>query len=990
MSLLLLTGGLSATPGANAVEADKTYASASSDVSVANRTVTVTVNDADINLPGPQTDTGPDRFATAFSLAPNVANNTITLWLANYPIADRNADGAVNSGDVDVVAVGLTTAVDTDTDGTADFVVQSVDASNGGVVVRSNDSAGTAGATAFQLNYNAAVLNDTTDENSLQPVTVTSNQDVSGFTLQLGETNNTSGLFSASFTVADIAASKTTFSEVDAGADLNGDGDATDTGVAVAFYEAKYATDLNGDGDTTDAVVGNLSEVAVGVDLNGDGDATDTSVESALYEALYGVDIDGDTNATSKVRPIIAAPSTGSGTVTITYADLDSALKRTGTTATDTVAIESTGPTYSELSPADGHATTSIVPQLVAQVTDTDAGVTQASIAINVKAWTDANADGLAQTTELGADIAGSPFNADDASFLATAITGGFQAQVTLPAQAAEVDLAWNVESTDGAFNTSASDSKPGTAAADTAVSYHALSIDNVSPALSSATTGHTWAIVAPATTAANNAAANDRTSVKVTFNERLDAASVTPSDFTVAAAAPSIADVQGAVVYLTVATQAPDAKPAVALVGEVLDRAGNKLTTGTATSADGVAPAITVAVDKALAGGDVIVTITSDEAIVGSPALTVGGVGKTGLANPSALTWTRTVTAADAGGVSAKVTVDATGSDSSGNAGNATDVTYELDLLINNSINPTLVISGDAAGGSVETSETSPFVRIQFTGETLEYVGDTNADVVLTALTLTETESGATTANDAVDYLASATKRSATEYVLALTDLNVGSSYAVSLNATDTILNTYGGATPANVSVGSFAVIARPQVTLSLQPGMNLISLPEIPVESGINEVFPAASNVDVVMSYDPSAAVPWLVSQRDATTGLFGAEAEVQTLQVGKGYWVQSTGFNDVLYSSRAYLEAGVVPPPVPPAIKITGGQSNLVGFVSLEGGASMDADTYFQGVTWQVGYTFAPDTGWAAIRPGTADTVNAKEGVILFASADGWVTP
>ena len=77
--------------------------------------------------------------------------------------------------------------------------------------------------------------------------------------------------------------------------------------------------------------------------------------------------------------------------------------------------------------------------------------------------------------------------------------------------------------------------------------------------------------------------------------------------------------------------------------------------------------------------------------------------------------------------------------------------------------------------------------------------------------------------------------------------------------------------------------------MTIRLQPGMNLVSFPQIPAEPGINEVFGAGSGVDVVLSYDPSLDVPWLISQRNAE-GVFGEDAEIQSVAVGRAYWVQT----------------------------------------------------------------------------------------------------
>ena len=209
--------------------------------------------------------------------------------------------------------------------------------------------------------------------------------------------------------------------------------------------------------------------------------------------------------------------------------------------------------------------------------------------------------------------------------------------------------------------------------------------------------------------------------------------------------------------------------------------------------------------------------------------------------------------------------------------------------------------------------------------------------------------------------------------------------SYEVAVNAVDAAGNTY-----AAVQKSSFTVVARPQVTITLEPGMNLVSFPEIPVEPGINEVFPADSGVDVVLAYDPSLDVPWLISQRNVD-GLFGEDAEIQSVQVGRAYWIQTDGFSDIKYASRPYLDSTQVPPQPPPAIAVLGGESNLIGFISLEAGVTeVDADHYFSGVKWQVAYTYNSSDGWSVLRPNGDGVVEAKRGYIVFATSDGVVTP
>lgn len=999
LSLLLMSGGISAQD-ANQAAADLTWASPSG-----NTTITVTVNDSDINRSGAQNDSGPDQYDNAFTIAiPAVVGDTHTFVVANFPIADRNGDGSVNSLDVTIYNPGADTIVDTGPNGTADLAVQSVDGDNGVIVIRVVDNVIV--AADFRLVYNSAVVNVSTDADGAEPTVISSNENITGFGLRLAETGKTTGLYSATVEIAttvsqtDFAA----FDETGVGVDLNGDGDVTDLAVAVGLYEAAYGgadldPALDGDGNAITVVTaGTVDETVTGTDLNGDGDALDVAVAAAaFYEAAYGVDLNGDGDTADavtqyaanlfpngSVRPIIQVSSTANDVITITYTDLDGDLERTAIQSTDSVTVESTDPAFSGLSPASGSATTDVTPDIVADVTDSDSGVTEASIAIEVHVWAD-DGDGKVQEGEVGVPIAGSPFTPTT-----SAITGGFRATTTLPQQIGDPDLAWRAVATDVAGNAGASDSDASDTGAD--ISYQALSVDNTPPSLLEAFAGH-----ALDADGALDVAANSATTVRARFDESLDADSVVPSDFTVGGVTPTAANVSSGNVYLTVSSLAPSATPEVELVGKVSDRAGNELGAGSKkTASDVIAPTISVTLGASLTNDTVKVSITSDEDIIGSPTLRINGnAALGGLTNPGARLWERTVTKAEADGVDGRVTVYAEGRDASGNVGSKgslTDggatgaVTYELDLAINdNGAEPIYVVSGDDAVGAPETSEVNPFVRIQFNGEGTEYEDDAAADVDTHALVTITTLTLTKDAETAVDILGTEVRRTDSEFVLALTGLSVGSTYTITLNAEDEIGNVY-----ALDQTMSLDVVARAKVALALQPGMNLVSFPEAPVEPGINEVFPASSNVDVVLAYDPSQDVPWLVSQRNTGTGLFGSEAEIQTIQIGLGYWVQSTGFNDISYSSRPFIQAGVVPPPVPPAIPVVGGQSNLVGFVSLTGAANALTDTYFQGVTWQVAYSFAPDSGWTALRPGDASTVVEGKGYILFAAANGWVTP
>ena len=557
--------------------------------------------------------------------------------------------------------------------------------------------------------------------------------------------------------------------------------------------------------------------------------------------------------------------------------------------------------------------------------------------------------------------------------------------------------------------------------------SFAGLRIDNVVPSINAVYTGHAWDTTK--SPAVNNEEAGVRTSVRVEFTESLDPATVEANDFRIDGAVPLDANALGNSVYLTVPEQAPDSKPVVALAGDVADRAGNVLSAGPSkTSLDGINPKVTVALDRTLTNDAVVITITTDEDIAGAPSvmttftntsfasatsteIVVDSTSTTtvfGLVSPSARTWTGTIpkNKTDAGVKSGRINVVVTAADSVGNkgtagvAGTGSDrgaVTYELDRFINGGPNggatsepPTFVVSGgNEVSGATQTAQTSPFVQIKFEQEAKkEYVGDTNSMVTLTHLTVTETPAGGT-AGTAGDVTGAVIRRADNEFVLPLQDLALGNTYEIAVNATDAAGNTY-----AAVQKSKFTVVARPQTNIPLEPGMNLISFPEIPAEPGINEVFPATTGVDVVLAYDPSLDVPWLISQRNAE-GVFGEDAEIQSVQVGRAYWVQSAAFSDIAYASRPYLDSSQVPPQPPPAIPVLGGESNLIGFISLEADViEVDADAYFSGVDWQVAYTYNSSEGWEVLRPdGDAEagsTVKTKRGYIVFATNDGVVTP
>ena len=66
--------------------------------------------------------------------------------------------------------------------------------------------------------------------------------------------------------------------------------------------------------------------------------------------------------------------------------------------------------------------------------------------------------------------------------------------------------------------------------------------------------------------------------------------------------------------------------------------------------------------------------------------------------------------------------------------------------------------------------------------------------------------------------------------------------------------------------------------VSIDLEPGWNLISLPFQPANPAINSVINANHPADIVTTYDIENQI-WLVSRRSAETGLFKGEVAVIT---------------------------------------------------------------------------------------------------------------
>ena len=163
---------------------------------------------------------------------------------------------------------------------------------------------------------------------------------------------------------------------------------------------------------------------------------------------------------------------------------------------------------------------------------------------------------------------------------------------------------------------------------------------------------------------------------------------------------------------------------------------------------------------------------------------------------------------------------------------------------------------------------------------------------------------------------------------------------------------------------VFEFTVTERPRFVLSLAPGVNMVSIPGDPVDGDINTVIGPGDAIDLVATYDRTAALgPWLVATRNPVTGLF--EGTLTTIDAQHAYFMRAISFLD--------LRVDIPPPPLvgqlPPTIIVRRGWS-LVPVLSLNllsQGTELDPDLYFVGIYWSVALTFDPiGSSWVSVSP------------------------
>jgi hypothetical protein len=270
----------------------------------------------------------------------------------------------------------------------------------------------------------------------------------------------------------------------------------------------------------------------------------------------------------------------------------------------------------------------------------------------------------------------------------------------------------------------------------------------------------------------------------------------------------------------------------------------------------------------------------------------------------------------------------------------------------------------------------------LSFTWDDDEYAGDTNTTVTMTKATLLNPDASTT------DVLADlSTTDNKTFYYVPIDDLANG-EYKITVSAKDVAGNEKKDQT------SKFTVKDRSKTTVAMVPGWNLISLPGAAADSAINTVI-TNTQVDTVLTYDPSTPGGWLTAVRDGDS-LVGT---LDAIDDSHAYWIFQKNGDDIKVDIPGYKGGASS---VPPVISVVEGW-NLVPAATLSGAAQWDPDTYFSGLDWvkAKGYN-ATTEAWIDIIPdisadnakytfaAATDNIFTGKGYWLYSNAAGVIVP
>ena len=536
------------------------------------------------------------------------------------------------------------------------------------------------------------------------------------------------------------------------------------------------------------------------------------------------------------------------------------------------------------------------------------------------------------------------------------------------------------------------------------------VKVDNAKPDMNAAFAGYWWDTTITTADKTNSTADKAKKSnVAVDFNESIDTATIQVSDFTVTVGTAAVSVISAdhyagmaTRVFLTLGEDlAADAKPVVKLVGEVKDPAGNDLTIDQVTASDNIGPTVTVTVTGT--GGSVPVTknkvtvqFTTDESVtVTSSSVEVKAQGTATLVTGSDLatvapslvtakTWKVDVTPPGPGVFNVFVSVV----DLSNNQGNkGTEGTMD------NPIGTTSILFEKDTGvgapvftPSVSTDDPNGFIVIDYAAEGKEYgldgLGnftavaddvvtdkDTHGKVTLTSATL-----------DGVDILSSVVTEDSIRFLYKSSELALG-DHTLKVEGTDDAGNV------SLVKSNAFEVVAMKAFEVKLLPGWNLVSIPGVAADPGINSVIGTTHPIAAILTYDAGSGL-WLTAVRDTGTGLF--MGTLTTISATQAYWVRTDTFQ-----SLNVLLATALTGMVPRSISLGAGW-NMVPVVTPNPqgttvGFSVDEDVYLPS-GWARAYGYDTLTGgFVAVSPGAVgENLKAGQGYWVYMTKAGTIIP
>ena len=655
----------------------------------------------------------------------------------------------------------------------------------------------------------------------------------------------------------------------------------------------------------------------------------ETGADTGVFEGSFTT-ADASDAATNSIAAIAGS------LITVTYEDAG------GDESRDRVTVENTAPDVTLIAPDDGYATQIRGVRLSAQVTDTEAGVVEGSITFHVSG------------TDVGTGSPEPTVVINEESQTNVAIDGGFRSEAQLhgvPSGVTEVE--WHVTVEDGAGNMAES-------------GKWKIRIDTLAPALESAITGQHL----DGDTVVTDASDADPTSVRVDFDEAVDADSLQATDFRVNDIIPADVSSSGSSVFLTVAAMASDATPTVKVVGAVADTAGN-VTTGTpaVTAADGIAPTLTVEVDPDYAKSEVEIRVRSDESLLTLPSISItdsdgedatAGLSRLALIAPDH--YMATYESSD----SSRFQVMVSGKDTRDNeasAGSDGDIAFEIDNAL--PMPTSITLPGHAApitdlSGSYGITTSNPFITIEWDSEADEYKDDSHGAVDVTGLMFGDFEVNTPMGDeggvrsdwgDDSPVVFNVTKPSENRLLISARSLAIG-TYTMTFNGSDELGNALGDAVSIDIEVKE-----PDPFSITLRPGWNLVSLPAEPQMSGINDVM-GDHAASIVLTYDPTQPGAWLSASRPGAGEPFAGSLE--NINARTAYWIFTDSFDSLSVPVTRPTGGGVT---LLPTVNLVAGW-NLLPVLDVSGDAAFDADAssvddYVSNVVRTYAYNASSDT-------------------------------